>query len=155
MVELYLTDLCDQPDAEQQCEQLAEMALKYTPLGPEPHQVLASVRISQQRNQDAIALLLRSIELWRSARARDEEGAAVSPEAQAQVPSYDFRENTCQLLLELGQFPLAAEVLEDLLEEDDEVIEVVYMASFSLSLSLSLSLSVSLSRSLSRSCCAF
>jgi hypothetical protein len=128
MAELYLTDLCMEADAEQQCERLLEMALKHSPLSPEAHQVLASVRISQQRNQDAVALLLRSIELWRPARARDAEGTAIVPEAEAAVPSYDFRMTTCQLLLELGQYPIAVEVLEDLLEEDDEIIEVVYMA---------------------------
>ncbi len=75
------------------------------------------MRISQQRNPEALVMLLRSVELWRGTRARDGDGAAIAPEAEAHVPSYDFRMNTCQLLLELAQYQLAAELLEDLLEE--------------------------------------
>jgi len=127
--ELFLTDLCDEADAEEQCEKLLGMALQYGSNSPEPYQALASVRISQRRNTEALELLQKSISLWHREMATDDNAEP----ADADVPSYDFREVTCQLLLELEQWALAAELLEELLEEDDEVPEVLYMAAFAYS----------------------
>ncbi|KAJ1557649.1 hypothetical protein HK405_015496, partial [Cladochytrium tenue] len=46
MTEIYMTDLCDLPEAEQRCEALVHRALEVDPAGPEPLQTLASVRLS-------------------------------------------------------------------------------------------------------------
>jgi hypothetical protein len=55
--------------------------------------VLASVRISQQRNADALAALKHSISLWYHPRPEDEEEEDDAAPAQndEDLPSYDFR----------------------------------------------------------------
>jgi cytochrome c-type biogenesis protein CcmH/NrfG len=53
-----------EPDAEQKCEAYLEQALKIDPNSVEAYQTLASVRLSQQRPDDAKQALEKSIELW-------------------------------------------------------------------------------------------
>jgi hypothetical protein len=64
--------------------------------------VLASVRISQQRNADAVAALKHSISLWYHPRPEDEEeeedDAAPAPNDD-DLPSYDFRYSLRPVLL--------------------------------------------------------
>ncbi|KAJ1940849.1 hypothetical protein EC988_006917, partial [Linderina pennispora] len=47
ITEIFLTDCCDEPDAEQKCEQLLQLAVESDPECPEVYQTLASVRMSQ------------------------------------------------------------------------------------------------------------
>jgi tetratricopeptide (TPR) repeat protein len=49
VAELFMTDLCYEEDAEAQCEGSVGMALEADPEGPEPAQMLASLRLNQVR----------------------------------------------------------------------------------------------------------
>ena len=70
--EVYLTDLCEEPDAEGQCEKWVQKALSYqisssdTPGKTQPTvdalQLLANLRISQCRAPEAIAPILEAFE---------------------------------------------------------------------------------------------
>lgn len=63
VAELYLTDLCFAAEAEQQCERAVARALELNRDSVEPHQLEASLRLSQQRPEDALQALRRAVDL--------------------------------------------------------------------------------------------
>lgn len=61
-------------DAEAQCEAAISRALAVSPDSPEAHQACASMRISQQRLDDASASMSRALELMQGKGARRSVG---------------------------------------------------------------------------------
>ncbi|KAG8902744.1 hypothetical protein FRB99_004169 [Tulasnella sp. 403] len=116
MVELWMSDLCFEPQAESQCEALLQLALEIDPQNPEGLQTLASVRISQQRPDDARALAEQSWALW-----KDRDGEDVI------VPSISSRIALTRLFLELGLHQNALTILHGVLSEDDQQVEAWYL----------------------------
>ncbi len=51
-------------NAESECERLLQEAATYDPHSPEVHQMIASLRISQNRKPDALQSLNASYNLW-------------------------------------------------------------------------------------------
>jgi len=121
VVEVYMTDLSWEDDAEQKCDALVTEATMVAPEVPEPWQTLASVRISQVRMEDARAALRRSLELWKDLPPEDE-----------MVPDFPTRVSLARLLLEAGMEEEAIEVLERLVSEDDSSVEVWYLGGWGL-----------------------
>lgn len=105
-----------EPEAEQKCEEFLTQAQQVDPDHPEVYQLLASVRLSQQRNEEAAAALNKSMELWIHKESGD-----------ATIPIYDTRLALVKLLLELGMFEHAFTVLENLQKENDEVVDLWYL----------------------------
>ncbi|GAA5969344.1 hypothetical protein JCM11641_007558 [Rhodosporidiobolus odoratus] len=117
MTELYLTDLCFEPDAEQHCEKYLAQAAELDPTDAEVYQTLASVRLSQQREEDAKAALNQGWELWRKL----DSDSPLYPPAPSRL--------TCaKLFLELSSHVPALEILHRLENEDDEDSEVWYLS---------------------------
>jgi len=111
--EIYFTDSCFEEDAEIQCQRLLDYAVKADPHNPEPLSTLASLRLSQQKPQEAIKFLKQGYSLWKDA---DYEAK----------PSLEFRHNTAKLFMELEQHRIATDIWEDLIEEDDNIAEIFY-----------------------------
>ncbi len=68
VAEMYLTDFCDEPEAEQRCEALATEAVELVQglqaqVLAEPYQTLASLRLSQERPAEAAPLLDKTLEV--------------------------------------------------------------------------------------------
>jgi tetratricopeptide (TPR) repeat protein len=121
VVEVYMTDLSWEEDAEQKCEALVTEATMVAPGFADPWQTLASVRISQIRLEDARAALTRSLDLWKD----------LSPEDSA-VPDFPTRVSLARLLMEAEMEDEAIEVLERLVGEDDSAVEVWYLGGWGL-----------------------
>ena len=121
VVEVYMTDLSWEEDAEQRCEALVTEATMVGSEFAEPWQTLASVRISQERIEDAQAALKRSLDVW-----RDED-----PESE-KVPDFPTRVSLARLLMEAAMEDAAMEVLERLVGEDDHSVEVWYLGGWCL-----------------------
>ncbi|KAF3929165.1 hypothetical protein AA313_de0201453 [Arthrobotrys entomopaga] len=121
MAELYMTDLCMQPDAESRCETYITEALLVHPSSPEALSTLASFRISQSKPDDARAALTRSLEVWKDLEAGDEN-----------IPPYPFRMSFTRLLMECGMYEETMDVLEGLQEEDDQVVDLWYLGGWCL-----------------------
>jgi tetratricopeptide (TPR) repeat protein len=121
VVEVYMTDLSWEDDAEQKCEALVTEATMVAPGFPESWQTLANVRISQQRMEDARAALKRSLDLWRD----------LPPESSV-VPDFPTRVSLARLLMEADMDVDAIEVLERLVGEDDTSVEVWYLGGWGL-----------------------
>jgi tetratricopeptide (TPR) repeat protein len=121
VVEVYMTDLSWEEDAEQKCEALVTEATMVAPEFAEPWQTLANVRISQQKMEDARAALKRSLDLWKDL-----------PPEDAAVPDYPTRVSLARLLMEADMDVEAIEVLERLVGEDDTSVEVWYLGGWGL-----------------------
>jgi tetratricopeptide (TPR) repeat protein len=114
---------------------------------PEPLQGMCGLRVLQGREEEALELLKASLTLWRSdgddkaggetgeggVHGDDDEsddashgGEEIDEENDpSSQPSYEFRFETAKLLLELDvTTETAAEILEELLEENDMVPDV-------------------------------
>lgn len=116
MAEIYLTDLCYDDDAEQQCSKYVELALKADSSNFEAWQTKANFHLSQGDNDLASTNLTKSMQIWQSIDFEDEE-----------YPSYEFRLVCARLLIELSRWEDARLLLEILSSEDDQIAEVWYL----------------------------
>ncbi|KAK6335533.1 hypothetical protein TWF696_002306 [Orbilia brochopaga] len=121
MAELYMTDLCMQPDAEARCEAYITESLLIAPTSPESLSTLASLRISQSKPADARAALTRSLEAWKHLPATDDR-----------IPPYPARMSFTRLLIECELYEEAMEVLEGLQDEDDQSVDLWYLGGWCL-----------------------
>ncbi|KAM9994045.1 hypothetical protein ACTFIZ_012013 [Dictyostelium cf. discoideum] len=111
--ELYLTDQCFDDDAEDQCETNLKRAIGYSPNSPEPYSLMASMKISQVKNQEAIEYLNKSYQLWEHSDIDDR-------------PEFDYRFNISLLFIELKENRTAVDILEQLVNEQDNIAELWY-----------------------------
>lgn len=117
IVEVYMTDLSWEEDAEARCENLITQAMAAEDeTSSEVLQTLASVRLSQERKEDAQAALKRSIDAWRD----------LEPEDTA-VPDFATRISLARLLMEAEMESEAMNVLNRLVLEDDQSVEAWYL----------------------------
>lgn len=117
IVEVYMTDLSWEDDAEARCESLITEAVAVEDdTSPEVLQTLASVRLSQQRKDDAQAALKRSIDTWKDLEPEDPG-----------VPDFATRISLSRLLMEAEMEGEAIEVLNRLVQENDQSVEAWYL----------------------------
>ncbi|KAF1324549.1 Tetratricopeptide tpr1, partial [Globisporangium splendens] len=113
--ELYMTDLCDEDNAEERCEGYFAEAMKYDVGLPEPTQAFANLRLTQQRKDEAIPLLE---ETYRRLNENCDENS---------LPPLEFRIFTGKLLIEVEKYEEACDVLEAVMQEDDENAELWFL----------------------------
>ncbi|KAJ1680084.1 hypothetical protein EV182_000706 [Spiromyces aspiralis] len=116
ITEIYLTDCCYEPDAEKQCETNLDKAIAVDPECPDAHQTYASVKLSQQRIEEAKQCLEKSISLWKD----------LEP-GHPNIPSYDSRLTLVRLHLECQLYEKALDLLETLQKENDESVDLWYL----------------------------
>lgn len=120
MAEVYMTDLSWEEDAEDRCEQLVTEAVAICPepLSAGVLQTLASIRISQERFDEARKTLAQSLSIWKDIPADVEDAAR---------PDFATRVSLVRLLMEVEQEQDAMVVLEALVKEDDQSVEAWYL----------------------------
>jgi len=91
------------------------------PDSPEPLQTLASVRLSQEKLEDARAALTRSMDIWIDL-----------PPEDPSVPDYPTQISLVRLLMDAAMEEQALEVLERLVDEDDHSVEAWYLGGWCL-----------------------
>lgn len=112
-----MTDLSWEDDAEARCENLITQAMAAEDeTSPEILQTLASVRLSQEKKEDAQAALKRSMGVWKDLDPED-----------SSVPDFATRISLSRLLMEAELESNAMDVLERLVLEDDESVEAWYL----------------------------
>ncbi|TPX69054.1 hypothetical protein SpCBS45565_g02664 [Spizellomyces sp. 'palustris'] len=117
MAEIYMTDCCDEPEAEVTCETFSSKAITYDPTNPEAHQTLASVRMSQCRPDDARKAIETSMDIWINSAAPGDKD----------WPVYPARIVLVKILLELSLHERALTVLQTIQNENDEDPEGWYL----------------------------
>lgn len=121
VAELFMTDLCEEPDAEERCETALRSAAAICPeSNPELYRVECDLRLVQQRPADAATAMQHCLASWATL---EEEGGSV--ESSTTLISWDFRLSVARLMIELGEFfphyyDQAEVVLEQLIDQDDE-----------------------------------
>ncbi|KAI0707353.1 TPR-like protein [Earliella scabrosa] len=119
MVEIWMDpsyDLCDDPAAEKTCEDLLNLALQTDPGNTEALQALASVRMSQQRPEDAKVCLEQAWSQWKDLDLDDPK-----------LPPIPSRLSIVKLFLELALYTPALLVLQGIMASDDQEVEAWYL----------------------------
>ncbi|KAG1866213.1 hypothetical protein F4604DRAFT_2024862 [Suillus subluteus] len=123
MVEVWMDpeyDLCFDPAASSTCDSLLANALQIDPHNLEALQCLASVRLSQEKTEEALAALLTFPPSSPDAPpARNQALVAALP--------VSVRLARAKLLLECGAYHVALDVLENVLASDDSSVEGWYL----------------------------
>jgi tetratricopeptide (TPR) repeat protein len=101
-------------NAEENAEKYALLALEYNPESPTALSLLASIRLSQTRVEEATELLQQSLSKWLGVHG-------------AITPPYAERINLVKLLIEIELYSKALEVLETMEREDEENVELWYL----------------------------
>ncbi|KAL0061914.1 hypothetical protein AAF712_011198 [Marasmius tenuissimus] len=109
-------DLCFAPEAEKTCEDLLSSALRIDPDNSEALQALASVRMSQQRPDEAKQCLEKAWSSWKDLDIDDPK-----------TPPIATRLSLVKLFLELSLFSPALLVLHGVMASDDEEVEAWYL----------------------------
>jgi tetratricopeptide (TPR) repeat protein len=117
IVELFMTDLCDHPDAEGLCLAYLERALKMPTKGLlyEVHKLYADYHLIRAQDEEARRHMLLALQ----GLGQENDDAALL--------SMEFREACAQNCIELGMWPEAEELLRRLVAEDDEHLMSVYL----------------------------
>lgn len=154
VAELYQTDLCEDPEAEQICNQVLSQAIVICPYSPESFFALANLRFLQEDDEatsaaldQALRLIRRHIFLVKSSALMSVMSSATSSSAEmddgmdgldelgdrlveshALWPDYELRVSCGKLLLELGRNDDAARLFSELVDEDDGFVESLHLA---------------------------
>jgi len=121
--ELYMSDLCDAPEAETETANYIKLAVEADGTNPEAWQADASFKLIIADVEGAKNSISRSLELWlpqHTAFLEKGEGSETSL-------SYNSRLGTVKVLLDLEMFDEATQICDALLEEDDEVVAPWYL----------------------------
>ena len=118
VVELYMTDLCDIEHAEQTCEEHLAHALQLHPQGFESNTMGASLRLVQQRRDEAVVHVDKIIDSVNSMNS-----SVTSPNVSEEF-SLPLRFSAAKSMIEVGRYDAAAGVLEGVLYGDDGNPEV-------------------------------
>lgn len=117
IAELFMTDLCDVPEAEQRCGEALKCADELAPENPHVLQDMASFLITTHKNDLALTKLERVVS----------QIIACEPSVVVQSFPYDFQIATCRMLIELNKHAIAKPILTVLLQHFDECADVWYM----------------------------
>ncbi|XP_066959729.1 uncharacterized protein [Macrobrachium rosenbergii] len=134
VAELFMTDLCDEEDAENQCHTNISKAIDVDPGNPEAYQSMASFLLVKQETEQAKENILKSLELWLPKYKAVDEGVAAAGSfdpVEVCPLSYPTRLNTAKILIEVEDHDHAVDVLEGLAEEDDSVVDTWYLMGWS------------------------
>ncbi|AAS54321.1 AGL170Wp [Eremothecium gossypii ATCC 10895] len=137
MIEIWMTDLCMEPDAEEQCEQLISKAMVISnENSPEAWSMLGSIRISQTRFAEAAEAFQKSWELFQQKKSQLEEALKAGLN-QNQLRSHAEYVELIQPLLalgkmciELGLYELALQTIGTVKDIDEDNMEGYYLEGF-------------------------
>jgi tetratricopeptide (TPR) repeat protein len=139
-IEIWMTDLCMEPEAEQVCNELIQHCLEIDETNPETWSLLASIRISQQLDDDALKAIDRSWELFQGKKLALEEQAdgviAAGSESDLDVNT-EYIELIQPLLtlsrfcIELGNYELGGLISSTIRDIDSNNLESLYIEAFS------------------------
>jgi tetratricopeptide (TPR) repeat protein len=135
MVEIWMDpeyDLCFDPAAPSTCESLLNLALHTDPNNAEAQQCLASVRLSQDRAEDALSILLHAYSIWKDhiPPSSDTDALDANPSSTLDptlIPPIPTRLALTKMFLELARYTEALEVIQSVMGEDDEEVEAWYL----------------------------
>ncbi|CAH6722625.1 assembly chaperone of RPL4 [[Candida] jaroonii] len=122
-IEIWMTDLCMEPEAESQCDELINYSLKLDNENPETFSLLSSIRISQQKDEEAIEAIKRSWELFQ--KRMDLSTQEIINVIQPLITLSKYS-------IELQLYDLSLEILNFINDLNDSILEVCYLIAVSI-----------------------
>lgn len=136
-IEIWMTDLCMEPEAESKCDELITQSLTIDETNPESWSLLASIRISQQRDQDALDALSKSWELFEIKKTNLENNSNINTgDIDTEEISIEYVEliqpliTLAKLAIEMGNYELGSVVASNIRDVDEDNIESYYLEGF-------------------------
>ncbi|KAM9900165.1 hypothetical protein OXX79_005300 [Metschnikowia pulcherrima] len=127
-IEIWMTDLCMEPEAEAECDKLISHSLALDDANPEAYSLLASIRISQQRQADAEEALNKAWELF----AQRKQDLEVQQNQEGEESTFEYIELVQPLLglarfaIELGMFEVVPQISAAVAEVNDNALDCFY-----------------------------
>lgn len=141
-IEIWMTDLCMEPEAESQCDEIINYSLSIDNNNPETFSLLSSIRISQQRAEEAQEAVKHSWELFKNKKQlldddqqEESQGDDNDENENEPVKNAELIELMQPLLtltkfsIELELYDLALEILWAVQDINDQILEIYYYES--------------------------
>ncbi|KAI5954333.1 hypothetical protein KGF54_002108 [Candida jiufengensis] len=138
-IEIWMTDLCMEPEAESKCNELIETSLKIDPKNPETFSQLSSIRISQQLKPEAIEALIHSWDLFKLKKTKLEDFA--NEKTTQGEDNFEIGMEYVELIqplitlskfaIELEQYDIATEIIQNISDINDTILDAYYIESLS------------------------
>ncbi|KAH7962711.1 hypothetical protein HPB52_017596 [Rhipicephalus sanguineus] len=127
MAEIYMTDCCDEEDAEQQCSEFVQKSIQADPSNPEAFQAQANFLLVKQEHEAAKEAMQRSLDLWlpQHERLLLGEDAGNNDPVDVCPLSYSSRVNGVKVLIELEMLDVARKVRFDDADELAHIEELL------------------------------
>lgn len=122
-IEIWMTDLCMEPEAESQCNELINYSLKLDNENPETYSLLSSIRISQQKDDEAIEAIKKSWELFQKSMDLSTQEIINLIQPLITLSKYS---------IELQLYDLSLEILNFINDLNDSILEVCYLIAVSM-----------------------
>lgn len=142
-IEIWMTDLCMEPNAESECEELINRAMEISEgKSPEVWATLGSIRISQQKYSEACEAFVNS---WKFFEIKKQEiesairnGGTSSHEQYAQLVQPLL--SLTKMSIEMGLYEISLQILGSVKDIDEDNLESYYLEGFTLYLMSKLTL---------------
>lgn len=124
IADLYMTDLCDEPEAEEHCQNALNEAFKVDKDNIEAHQSMANLRLVRNNDQEAKKHLTVVFQQIQKIREALNEVAVIDVMKQQshqninqlrQMPSVDFRLHTANLLVKIEEYKKSVKILDSII----------------------------------------
>jgi len=123
IAEIYMTDLCDNEEAEQEAKECISKSVESDGTNPESFQALANFSLVTGDTDSARTAIDKSTSFWLDEQVKFLENG----EGTETTLSYTFRLSTAKILLDLEDFDTANKVLDSLVAEDEQVVTAWYL----------------------------
>lgn len=132
MIEIWMTDLCMEPNAESQCEELIAKAMEVSDSkSPEAWVTLGSIRISQQRFDDAVEAFTQSWRFFQEKKTKIEEAIESGNATHSEfVDLLQPLLNLTKMCIEMGLYEISLEILAAIKDVDEDNLEGLYLEGF-------------------------
>jgi len=121
--EIYMSDLCDEAEAEHEAKSCIEKSVEVDDTNPEAYQAQANYALVVGDIETAKCSIEKSLQLWlpdHVAFLEDGTGKETSL-------TYEFRTTSVKILLDLEDYDNATKIMDCLIEEDDEIVSTWYL----------------------------
>lgn len=132
MIEIWMTDLCMEPEAEEQCEELINKAIEIS--NGESGEVwlsLGSIRISQQRFEEAIEAFKKSWEFFEKRKIELEQDSGNIKTQLEYIELLQPLLNLGKMCVEMGEYEVALKICNSIKDIDEDNLECYYLEGFS------------------------
>jgi len=132
ITELWMTDLCDENEAEQECESNIQKSIEAYDSNPEAWQTKARFHLIKSEFEDAKSCMNESLAKWlplytEALQSRPSSSKQKFDPVEVCPLLYTTRIATAKILIELEDWDNATKVLDGLIEEDEDVVDTWYL----------------------------